>query len=159
MSRTRPDPATLAWTIVDAVAYAVAFAALVVAVVTPVAYVATRGEWAGVKVGLFLVGMAFFGYGSLRLWFASSQQQYDAEQERRQGSGGLAGAGSSSLSASETTLTIEQDSRLQTALDGRSWYPTDRLPPTGRVSPSAKLFLGSLLVLAASFAMETVFGV
>ncbi|SFC26453.1 hypothetical protein SAMN05444422_106129 [Halobiforma haloterrestris] len=158
MSRTRPDPATLAWTIVDAVAYAVAFAALVVAVVTPVAYVATRGEWAGVKVALFLVGMALFGYGSLRLWFASSQQQYDAEQERRHGSGGPAGA-SSSMSASGTALTTEQDSRLQTALDGRSWYPTDRLPPTGRVSPSTKLFLGSLLVLAVSFAMETVFGI
>ncbi|ELY69059.1 hypothetical protein C490_08711 [Natronobacterium gregoryi SP2] len=126
--------------LVDVVAYAVVFATLVVVAVTPVGYVAGDG-WTGVKVGLFLVGMAFFGYSSIWLWLQSSQQKYDEKRDSR------------------STVSREQESRLQTALDDRSIYPTDSIPPAVRISPGTKLFVGSLIVLAVSFVMETRFGV
>ncbi|SDR28247.1 DUF7555 family protein [Natronobacterium texcoconense] len=137
---SRPSPSTVGWLLVDVFAYAVVFTALVVVVVTPVGYVA-GDEWTGVKVGLFLVGMAVFGYSSIWLWLQSSQLKYDEKQE------------------SPSTVTREQESQLQTALDGLSIYPTESIPPMTRVSPGTKLFVGSLLVLAVSFGMETVFGV
>lgn len=135
----RTDASTLAWLTFDVLAYAITVTAIVVAVVTPVSF-ASRGDWVTVKVGLFLVGVALFGYGALRLWYAASKKHVSDEPN-------------------SSTVSREQDSRIQSTIDRRLPIPITELPPESRVSLPTKLFVASLLVLFVSFVMETAFGV
>lgn len=134
----RIDGRTIALLGFDVAAYAVACTVIVVTAVTPIGYV--FGGWVSVKIALFLVGTTFFGYSTLRLWLRSSGRRLDEEPD-------------------SPTISQRQPSRIQRALDGLPGYPVATLPPESRISPSAKLFVASVLVLFVSFAMETVFGV
>lgn len=136
----RTTAATIGLIAVDAVAYAIVFAVIVVALVTPIGFV--YSGWTGVKIALFLIGMAFFGYGSLRLWLGASQGH----------SGGQS-------SPDAPTVSPGQNSRLQAVLDGLPGYPAAEMPDAARLSPATKLFVGSLLVLGVSYVMEAAFGI
>lgn len=117
----------------DALVYAVAVTAIVVVGAAAVSFV-LGGNWLGVKFILFFVGIGLFGIGTFQL---------------------------------RPTPPWRDEKRLP-SLDSGALQPTlQRLPPLDRyglpaddrLPIGAKLLLASVLVLAFSFALETVFGV
>jgi hypothetical protein len=127
---------TAALVAVDALAYAVALAALVV-VAALVVGVASGGGFVRAKVLLFLAGFGLMAYATVRLW-----PRTPADLE------------------SGTIPATDDETRFQRAvgaLPPLRWLPPP--PPQRRFTPAGKLFVGCLVVLALSYAMETVFGV
>ena len=127
---------TAALVAVDALVYAVAVAALVV-VAALVAGLATGGGLVRAKVLLFLAGFGLMAYATVRLWPRSPE---DLE--------------TGSIPATQEATRFQRAVRTLPPL---RWLP--RPPPHRRFTPAGKLFVGSLVVLAASYAMEAVFGV
>lgn len=134
---TRLRTAALVW--IDAVGYGLAVAAVAV-VAALAAAVASGGGFVRGKAVLFLVGFALMGYATIRLW-PTSPEDVDT---------GVAG----SIPSTPERTRFQS---LVRALPPLRWLPPP--PPANQVSPAGKLFLGSLLVLLASYLMETVFGV
>ncbi|WP_225335418.1 DUF7555 family protein [Halomicrobium urmianum] len=120
----------------DAAVYAVAVTA-VATLLGGAAALLAGGGWIPVKVTLFVVGFALFGYASISMWRALSP---DPDE-------GVSARGYREPTPFESALA-----RAVPAAGGL-------VPPDDRLSPSVKLFVASLLVLGVSLAMETVFGV
>lgn len=132
----------------DAVLYALAVAA-VVFVAGLLVGVALGGGLVTAKHVLFVVGLALFGYGALRL---RPDPPWDTERTED-------GEVTVTRNDSRDATTVREETRFQAAvqrLPPASSYP---LPPNERLSSGAKLFLASLAVLGLSFVLETVFGV
>lgn len=90
----------------------------------------------GVKYGLFLVGWLVFGYGALQLRPRAAWKDDE---------GG--------------TATPRSETRFQALV--QSLPPARFLPlaPGERLSTAARIFVGSVLMLATSFVMGQVFGI
>ena len=127
---------TAALVAVDALAYGVAAAALVV-VAGLVVGVATGGGLVRAKRLLFLAGFLLMGYATVRLWPRSPE---DLDR--------------GALPADHDQTRFQ---RAVSALPPLRWLRPP--PPHRRFTPPGKLFVGSLLVLAVSYAMEALFGV
>lgn len=127
------DPARAA---LDAAVYAVGVTA-VATLAGGVAALLTGGGLIPVKVTLFLVGFALFGYASVAMWRAASPDPDEG------------------VSARGHRDSTPFESALARAVPAAGAL----VPPGERLSPSVKLFVASLLVLGVSLAMETVFGV
>lgn len=128
-------------TAVDALAYAVVVAAVTI-LLALVAGVATGDGIVGAKVVLFLAGWLLLGVATLRLWPKSPKEV----------------ATESGSARPSRTSSPSGDTRIEAVAD--SLPPLRWMEPAGRrLSPPAKLFVGSVLVLAASLVLEVVFGV
>ncbi|MFD1513158.1 DUF7555 family protein [Halomarina rubra] len=121
--------------LVDLVAYSLSVLVVLFVVLGAVS-VALGGGLVGVKRGLFVVGMLLFGLAALKL----RPTRLDKRDEAR-------------LPADRGRETPFQ-SRVQRVIP--SAY---RLDHDDRLSDALKLFVASLLVLAVSYVMETVFGI
>lgn len=117
----------------DAVVYAVAVTTIVVVGAAAVSFV-FGGSWLGVKFILFFVGIGLFGIGTFQLRPTPPWRD-------------------------EGRLPSIDRGGLQPIL--QRLPPLDRygLPADDRLPIGAKLLLASVLVLAVSFALETVFGI
>ena len=120
---------------VDGLVYAVVLTVVTFGVGAVVAFAADYG-WTGVKYWLFFVGWVLLGYGTLKL------------RPRK---------------AWKDPPETGPDDQV---VESRFEYATRRIVPDGvaipvvdRWSGGARLFLGSLFVLATSIAMELLFGV
>lgn len=127
------QPSLRARQALDAVVYASALAAVVVAGATLASF-ALGGGWVGVKFILFFVGIGLFGIGTFKL-----RPTPPWRDEKR-------------LPSSDRAV-------LQPALE--ELPPLNRYGiRSGRQVPMGmKLLLGSVLILGVSFVIETVFGV
>ncbi|MFB6070558.1 MAG: hypothetical protein ABEJ76_05985 [Halanaeroarchaeum sp.] len=119
--------------VVDAVQYAVGLTVAAVAVLLPVSLGLGLGLY-GVKYGLFVFGVLAMGYGTVLAWPRSPED--------------LQGEGAN-----------RHETRVQATI--RRVPPAARYPlaPTERYRDWIRVYLLSLCLLGASFAMETVFGV
>lgn len=140
MRRDREGPAgrveTAALVAVDALVYGLAAAAVVVVGALVVA-VATGGGLVRAKRLLFLAGFLLMGYATVRLWPRSP-----SDLDR------------GAIPADHDRTRFQRAVR---ALPPLRWLRPP--PPHRRFTPPGKLFVGSLVVLAVSYAMEAVFGV
>ncbi|MFB6266304.1 MAG: hypothetical protein ABEI31_01490 [Halodesulfurarchaeum sp.] len=108
---------------------AVAFVALAV-ICLPLGF-----GFVGVKIGLFLVGVAAIGYGTYLAWPSSP------EELEREGRG------------IEETPGFQ---RLVRELPPAAWYPLHR---ADRYPDWVRVYAGAVAIWLTSFAMEAVFGV
>lgn len=136
---------TIALVWIDALGYALVVALLTTAGAL-VAGIATGGGFVRAKVLLFLAGFLLMGYATVRLWPSSPG---DLEE----GTGVRSDITGESLVASEET----RFQSLVRVLPPIRWLPPP--PPTERVAPAGRLFLGSLFALLTSYLMETVLGI
>lgn len=120
---------------IDALAYALALT-VTVAVAVGLLSAAVGAGLNGVKYGLFVVGILLFGVATFKL--RPTAPYGDAR--------GLLPTDS------------DEESGFQAAVQ-RALPERYRLGPDERLSDGLRLFLASVLVLAASFALERVFGV
>jgi len=142
-----------------ALAHALVYAVTLTATVTlgMVALgIASGGGFVRGKRLLFVAGWVLMAYATVRLW---PSKPSDIEMTRAGDTSGTKDAGSIDPTG-ETIPAIQARSRFQRfvyALPPIRWLP---IPPyERRFTDEAKVFLASLLVLAASYVMETVFGV
>jgi hypothetical protein len=185
LARGEPRP-TLPRRALDAVQYAVALTALV-AVLSSGVSLALGGGAVGLKYGLFLLGTAHLGYGTVVAWVGSRADALSnngflsrlGADDVLPGSGGSTGGGDgtsgrdtaggssrrtgslggSSGSDSGGVSSLAEPSPLQRAVR--------RLPPAAwypvrardRVGDAGRLFLASGTMFLLSFLLETVFGV
>lgn len=133
-----------------AVAHAMTYAVTVAALAGTGAFVlgiATGGGFVRVKTLLFLAGLGMMAYATARLWPRSPS---DVEPD-----------GFDGVTVDDRSIPKVPDrTRFQRIV--RSLPPSRWLPPTPhskRVTPAGKLFLGSVLVLLASYLLEVRFGV
>jgi hypothetical protein len=118
--------------LLDALARATMFTALVVAVAAAVSF-ALGGRWLGVKYLLFVVGFLALGLGGV---LARPKPAWRDEPY-----------------VSRPTESTPFQALVDRLLGGYGLAPADRLPTGVRV------LLAGVLMLAISFVMETVFGV
>lgn len=134
--------------VLDALVYAIAVTG-VVFVIGSVLSFSLGGGFVGVKFFLFLVGFLLFGYGALQLRPARpwdvQKSDGDIEIVRNDGMGEVIGS--------------REETRFQSAVQRIPPLPQYSIPPEERLSPGAKLFIASLVVLLTSFLMEVVFSV
>ncbi|WP_195156041.1 DUF7555 family protein [Halococcus agarilyticus] len=138
-STNRGQPPLLVLKLLDLVLYGLAMAAVFV-VLTAVVSFALGSGWGGSKYLLFVVGFLLFGLGSFGLRPQGAWKDDDDDDRL--------------LASSD-----DEESRfgaLVQSIPPLRWYELD---PEDRLSLAAKLFVGSLFVLGASFVMETAFGV
>lgn len=124
---------------IDVVGYAVVVAATAV-VAALVAAVVSGGGFVRTKALLFVAGFSLMAYATIRLWPTSPED--------------VDGGGAGSIPSSTERTRFQS---LVWALPPLRWLPAP--PPARQVSPAGKLFVGSLLVLLASYLMEVAFGV
>lgn len=122
--------------LLDLVAYALGVLVALFVVLGVVSVLLGAGL-VGVKYGLFLVGTLMFGYGSLKL--RPVRRDKDPQNARFPADTG-------------------EETRFQAAVQ-RLLPERYRLAYDDRLTDATKLFVTSLVVLAVSFLMETVFGV
>lgn len=108
--------------------------------------IATGGGFVRVKTATFLAGLVLMAYATARLWPSSPS---DLEPD---GTAGVTAAGSVPAVHDRTRFQ-----RFVRALPPARWLPAP--PPNSRITPEGKLFVGSVLVLLASYLLETRFGV
>jgi len=126
---------------VDAATYAVVLT-LVVVGLTLVLGITTGGGVVRAKRLLFVSGWLLLSYATFRLWPRSPADVDSTEPQP------------ASVSSATDSTRFQS---LVVALPPLRWM---RLPPDEeRITPPAKLFLGSLVVLVASYLMETLFDV
>jgi len=133
-----------------AAAHATTYAATVATLVGAGAFIfgiATGGGFVRVKSTLFLAGIGMMAYATARLWPRSPS---DLEPDGFDGV--TAAAGSIPAVPDQTRFQ-----RFVMSLPPSRWLPP--APPTKRVTPAGKMFLGSVFVLLASYLMEARFGV
>lgn len=90
----------------------------------------------GVKIGLFLLGMLTMGYGTYLAWPSSPEELHD--------------------DSGTTPEDVPRFQRKIYSVPPAASYP---LHPTKRYPNWVKVYLATVLILATSFVMETVFGV
>lgn len=141
----------LVW--IDALAYAGAVAGVTTLVAVALG-IASGGGLVRAKAILFLVGLGLMAYATVRLW-PSSPEEFEANG----GAEDVAPIGN--LDGLEGPIPEpDEPTRFQAlvwALPPVRWLP--RPPPDRQFSTAAKLFLGSVGVLAVSYVMEVVFGI
>ncbi len=127
------SPRRLGLRLLDAVAYALVVTALAFAGGALLGFAIGRG-WVGAKYVLFVVGFLTFGYASFALRPRPPWKDADPAEP------------------GDARRTVE--ATVANALPRGL-----RLPPDDRVGIGGKLLLASVLILLASFLMETVLGV
>ena len=120
----------------DALVYAIAFVTVLVALAAVVSF-PVGGGWVGVKFALFFVGFFLFGLSAFQLrptppWKEDESDTSDGERD---------------------------ETRFQAAVQRLPPLGRYGLAPDDRLSPAAKLFLASVVVLLVSYVMEAGFGV
>lgn len=119
----------------DALVYAIAWVAVLVAVSAVVSF-PVGGGWVGVKFVLFFVGFFLFGLSAFRL---------RPTPPWKDDNGGTSGE--------------REETRFQAFVQRLPPLGRYGLAPDERLSTAAKLFVASVLALLVSFVMETGFGV
>ena len=138
----------LVW--IDALTYASAVAGVTTVLAVAVG-IATGGGLVRAKAILFLVGLGMMAYATFRLW-PSSPEEFEAN-----------GGTEASVGVPDVPGDVpepDEPTKFQAfvrALPPVRWLPQP--PPDRQFSAAAKLFLGSVGVLAVSYVMETVFGI
>ncbi|MFB6153979.1 MAG: hypothetical protein ABEJ27_06975 [Halodesulfurarchaeum sp.] len=120
--------------VIDVLQYAVALTALTFAGLTAVCLPLGYG-FVGVKIGLFLVGVAAMGYGTYLAW-PSSPEDLEPEEEGLEERPGF--------------------QRAVRELPPAAWYP---LHGAERYPNWVHVYAGAVAIWLTSFAMEAVFGV
>lgn len=133
--RPRPEAFRLRQAL-DALVYAIAFVTVLVALAAVVSF-PVGGGWVGVKFALFFVGFFLFGLSAFQLrptppWKEDENDTSDGERD---------------------------ETRFQAAVQRLPPLGRYGLAPDDRLSPAAKLFLASVVVLLVSYVMEAGFGV
>ncbi len=147
MSESNQSPRRLRQAL-DALVYAIVVTGLVFLIGAIVSF-ALGGGFVGVKYFLFFVGILLFGYGTFSLYpsrrWKVDRSEGNVEIERSTNTGEVIGS--------------REETRFQSAVQQVPPLTQYSLPPQERLSPGAKLFIASLVVLLTSFLMESVFGV
>jgi hypothetical protein len=124
--------------LLDLVGYAVGVTVATVLLVAPVS-LATGGGWVGVKVGLFLAGVACVGYATVLWWPSRPAAASDAARSH-------SGRG-------------DRPTGVEALLDRVppwQWYHVD---PHDRFHPGTKLYAAGALLFAVSLLLEVAVGV
>jgi hypothetical protein len=127
--------------LLDLVGYAVGSTAAAVLLTAPVSLAAGRGM-VGVKIGLFISGVACVGYATV-LWWPSRSEAGTDTAPNRTGRAGRAG----------------RPTGFEALLDRVppwKWYDLDL---RDRVDPGTKLYAAGALMFGVSFLLEAAFGV
>ncbi|AXG09592.1 DUF7555 family protein [Haloplanus rubicundus] len=124
--------------LLDLVGYAAGLFVAAVSLIAPVS-VATGSGLVGVKVGLFLAGVACVGYATV-LWWPSRSESDPAATPSRSGRDG-------------------RPTGFEALLDRVPPWRWLRVDPHGRFHPGTKLYAAAALLFGASFLLEAVFGV
>ncbi|WP_049922949.1 DUF7555 family protein [Halopiger djelfimassiliensis] len=135
----------------DAVTYAFTVALTTTVIAVSLAFV-TGGGFTRVKYVLFVVGFLLLGYATVRLW-PSSPSDLEDDHARESDAMTTASLTTDSIPASADQTRFQSFVRAMPPL---RWLPAP--PPTYRMSPPGKLFLGSLFVLLVSYLLEALFG-
>ena len=153
----------LVW--IDALTYAGAVTGVTTLLAVAVG-IATGGGLVRAKAILFLVGLGMMGYATFRLW-PSSPEEFETNGGTEASVGNGLGGDVPDGFGAEIPDGVESDvpepdepTKFQVfvrALPPVRWLPQP--PPDRKFSAAAKLFLGSVGVLAVSYVMETVFGI
>lgn len=142
-----------------ALAHGLVYALTLTAVVTLAMVILGIAGGGGFVLGkrlLFVAGWALMGYATIRLWPSKPDDVKVTEAgdpTRTKSAGSIDPTG-------ETIAAIQARSRFQRLvhrLPPIRWLPPP--PYERRLTDEAKVFFASLLVLATSYVMETVFGV
>lgn len=166
---------------IDALTYALAFTAVLVAL-TVVLGIATGGGLLRAKHLLFVFGWMILAYATAKMWLKSGKQLKNQSGLTTRTTSNNLSDDSDSSSDSKTTasslrnrlttrgtrrgpvgksLRQKQDrtafQRLVQRLPPNRWVQPPR--PHDRLTIPGKLFLAGLFVLAVSYVMETVFGI
>lgn len=133
----------------DAVVYAVAVTGAASVVLGVVSVVLGSGL-VGLKAGLFLVGLLMGGYATFLLlperpWDTRKTGDGSVEIVRRDDS--------------KDPIGSREETKFQAMVQRLPPLTRYSIPPEERLSPGAKLFIASLVVLGTSATMEFVFGV
>lgn len=142
---------------IDTTVYAAVVTGIVVVASTLTAF-AGGGDWSTVKALLFVLGAILLGYATAQVWVSSRDRN------------GQGWTGARSEAASQTRLTSRFRSGSRTVsgrAETRFQRFVERVPPRrwvevaprASLSPTAKIFLAGVTVMAVSFCMEAVFGV
>ncbi|ELZ73759.1 hypothetical protein C457_00700 [Haloferax prahovense DSM 18310] len=140
------DPRRFGVKTIDAVVYAVSLTGVVFVVTALLSTLAGNGL-PGAKWLMFFLGFAMFGYASLKV---RPKAAWKGGDENSDNDGGL-------FSGSDEPVGVEK--LVGNALDA---ILPPRLRPANsdeRPSSGGKLLLASVCILAASYAMEVVFGI
>ena len=132
-----------------ALTHALTYALAVAGVATAGALVigvVTGGGLVHTKIALFVVGWLVMGYAVVRLW--------PSEPGDLQGNSGSVDPTGETITSDAAKTRFQE---LVNELPPVRWLPPPR--PWLQLTDEFKLFLGSLMILLASFLMETVFGV
>ncbi|WP_458207266.1 DUF7555 family protein [Haladaptatus sp. NG-SE-30] len=135
--------------VLDALVYGAAVTGVVFVVGGVVSLLSGRGL-VGVKYVLFMAGILLFGYATLQLrpdppWDIEKTDDGGVEVVRNEKKGEVIGG--------------RKETRFQAIVQQIPPLTHYSIPPEERLPSAAKLFLASIMVLATSFVMETVFGV
>lgn len=122
--------------VLDAAGYALALTAVVVFLIAPLSALLGMGL-NGIKVGLFVTGFLYFGYAT----FLMRPSKRDFDERRTEAS------------------SSRDETHFERFLGRVPLVRRYRVEPAERLSPGTKLFLASLLMLAISFAMESLFDI
>lgn len=127
---------------VDALVYGLVFTLIAVLLGALLSFPLGLG-WLGVELFLFIVGVALLGYSSFQLRPA---KRWDVEFDDD---------GFRITRPNESRVVGDREvSRFQRAVQRVPPLPTVALDPEQRLSPAAKLFVASLLLLVASILLE-----
>jgi hypothetical protein len=124
--------------LLDLVGYAVGLSVAAVLLIAPVS-VATGSGLVGVKIGLFLAGVACVGYATVLWWPSRPESPPDA-----------------------TPNSSGHDDRptgFEALLDRVPPWRWFRVDPRDRFYPGTKLYAAAVVMFAVSFLLEAVFGV
>lgn len=125
----------------DATGYAVVLAGLLT-LGALVAGIATGGGFVRAKILLFGAGWVTLGYATVKLWPRSPEDDEATDPSGR------------SLAGEEPSTRFQE---FVARLPPMRWV---RQPPApDRITPEGKLFLAAILALAASYVMESWFGI
>jgi hypothetical protein len=124
--------------LLDLVGYAVGLSVAAVSLIAPVSLAAGSGL-VGVKIGLFLVGVACVGYATVRWWPSRPASPPDATPN--------------------SPGHVERPTGFEALLDHVPPWRWFRVDPRDRFHPGTKLYAAAVLMFAVSFLLEAVFGV
>lgn len=126
--------------VLDAVTYATAVTAAVVAVAAAVSF-PLGFDWVGVKYVLFVVGWVAFGYATFTLRPTPPWKRDEMTEP------------------SEPSIGEREESRFQRLAQELPPARFRQLPVDDRLPVGVNMFLASIAILGTSFVMEVVFGV
>lgn len=139
-----PDPALRIRQALDALVYGVAVVGVLVVGSALVSF-PVGGGWVGVKYVLFFVGFFLFGLSAFQLRPKPAWKRDDGENGNAANGNGTSGE--------------RAETRFQALVQRLPPLGRYGLAPDDRLSPAAKLFVASVLVLLVSFLMESAFGI